>query len=230
MAGQIRERKWDDHHIACYKSFHASSSSREDQSSAQAVWANGKKDSPLGDDAAFRLFKKAKKSRTSRRVSSGTLSSSAISIADDMQVKKTDSRESSRETSRIHSETGGCCEPPKARPSTLRQSGNRIVRLSARYGLIAICPYVAGLGLRKRNGRAGFRFVGTPRSSSAPMLSDARKIGPVTRHITPTPFHTVPWRSPSRSPVLASASQGDTKTRRKVLARNADVLVGISTS
>jgi len=48
---------------------------------------------------------------------------------------------------------------------------------------------------------------------------------------TPTSsIHGVPWRSPSRSPVLAKASHGDTKTRRKVLARNADVLVGISTS
>jgi len=52
LAGQIREREWHDHHIACYKSFHASSSSGEDQFSAQAVWAKGNKDSPLGDDAA----------------------------------------------------------------------------------------------------------------------------------------------------------------------------------
>jgi len=88
LTGQIRERKRRHHHTTCYKSFHASSSSGEDQSSAQAVCVKGKKDSLLGDDAAFRLFKKAKKSRTSRRVSSGTLSSSANSIADDIQVKK----------------------------------------------------------------------------------------------------------------------------------------------
>jgi len=43
-------------------------------------------------------------------------------------------------------------------------------------------------------------------------------------------IHGVPWKSPLRSPVLAKASHGDTTTRRKVLYRNADVLVGISTS
>jgi len=37
-------------------------------------------------------------------------------------------------------------------------------------------------------------------------------------------------RSPSRSPALGRASHGDTKTRRKVPARNADVLVGIIAS
>jgi hypothetical protein len=37
-------------------------------------------------------------------------------------------------------------------------------------------------------------------------------------------------RSPSRSPASAKASHGGTRTRRKVLARNADVLVGISNS
>ena len=37
-------------------------------------------------------------------------------------------------------------------------------------------------------------------------------------------------RSPSRSPALGRASHGDTKTRRKVLGRNADVLVGIIAS
>ena len=46
LAGQIHERKWDDHHIACYKSFHTPSSSGEDQSSAQAAWAKGKKEAP----------------------------------------------------------------------------------------------------------------------------------------------------------------------------------------
>jgi hypothetical protein len=46
----------------------------------------------------------------------------------------------------------------------------------------------------------------------------------------PTPsIHGVPWRSPSRSPVLAKASHG-AKTQRKFHDRNADVLVGISTS
>jgi hypothetical protein len=42
-------------------------------------------------------------------------------------------------------------------------------------------------------------------------------------------IHGVPWRSPSRSPVLAKASHG-AKTQRKFHDRNADVLVGISTS
>jgi hypothetical protein len=172
LAGQIRERKWDDHHIACYKSFHASSSAGEDQSSAQTVWAKGNKDSPLGDDAAFRLFKKAKKSRTSRRVSSGTLYSSAISIA-------TYANRQGNPPEFIQ-KRGGNCQPPKARIRTLRQPGNRIVRLSAKYGLIAICSYVSGLALRARKARAGFRFVGTPRSSSAPLLSDANgKLDPL---------------------------------------------------
>jgi hypothetical protein len=43
-------------------------------------------------------------------------------------------------------------------------------------------------------------------------------------------IHAVSWRSPSRSPVLAKASHGDTETRIKFHDRNADVLVGISTS
>jgi hypothetical protein len=180
LAGQIRERKWDDHHIACYKSFHASSSAGEDQSSAQTVWAKGNKDSPLGDDAAFRLFKKAKKSRTSRRVSSGTLYSSAISIADDTQVKKPTYANRQGNPPEFIQKRGGNCQPPKARIRTLRQPGNRIVRLSAKYGLIAICSYVSGLALRARKARAGFRFVGTPRSSSAPLLSDANgKLDPL---------------------------------------------------
>ena len=42
--------------------------------------------------------------------------------------------------------------------------------------------------------------------------------------------HSVSWRSHSRSPVLGRTSHGDTKTRRKVPARNADVLVGIIAS
>jgi len=43
-------------------------------------------------------------------------------------------------------------------------------------------------------------------------------------------IHIVLERSPSRSPALGRASHGDTKTRRKVLGRNADVLVGIIAS
>jgi len=43
-------------------------------------------------------------------------------------------------------------------------------------------------------------------------------------------IHGVSWRSPPRSPALGRASHRDTKTRRKVPARNADVLVGIIAS
>jgi hypothetical protein len=43
-------------------------------------------------------------------------------------------------------------------------------------------------------------------------------------------IHGVSWRSPPRQPALGRASHGDTKTRRKVSARNADVLVGIMAS
>ena len=43
-----------------------------------------------------------------------------------------------------------------------------------------------------------------------------RKIGPVTRHITPTSsIRAVSWRSPSRSPVLTKASHGATKHGEK---------------
>ena len=59
--------------------------------------------------------------------------------------------------------------------------------------------------------------MGTPRSSSAPLLS-------ATRHISSThSIHAVSWRSPSRSPVLAKASHRDTKTRRKVPAHRSAV-------
>jgi hypothetical protein len=43
-------------------------------------------------------------------------------------------------------------------------------------------------------------------------------------------IHDVLVRSPSKSPDLVRTSHGDTKTRRKVPARNADVLVGIIAS
>ena len=69
--------------------------------------------------------------------------------------------------------------------------------LEASYGLIAICPYVTGFGLRERNGRAGFRFVGTPRSSSAHLLSDANgKLGP--RPATRYPPHHSDSLDPQR--------------------------------
>jgi len=41
------------------------------------------------------------------------------------------------------------------------------------YGLIAICPYVSGYSLGARNRQAGLRCMGTPRSSSALVVSDA---------------------------------------------------------
>jgi len=60
------------------------------------------------------------------------------------------------------------------------------------YGLIAICPYVSGYGLGARNRQAGLRCMGTPRSSSAFVVSDANgDVGALTRY----PLHASPWAS-----------------------------------
>src|ERR1039457_5894347 len=70
-AGEVRERKRHDNHIAAYKSRHASSSSGVFQSAAQVVCARGRRFSRPSAWASCRAFKKARKSKTSRCTVSG---------------------------------------------------------------------------------------------------------------------------------------------------------------
>ena len=62
-------------------------------------------------------------------------------------------------------------------------------------------------------------------------ITSARTTGiMLTSSASTLSIHGVSWRSPPRSLALGRASHGDTKTRRKILDRNADVLVGIIAS
>lgn len=78
LAAEIRERKRHGHHIAGYKSFHASSSSAEVQSGPQVLEPRAKWNSLITED--WRSFKNFKKSQTSRRISSGALSISERTV------------------------------------------------------------------------------------------------------------------------------------------------------